>query len=221
MTSMVMGLLLAAGTVALLDWTILARAPVPTAGVAAVPRGGFVTKPLVLLLLIAAALVLEPAVAVQRIWFVAALLLSLAGDVALLAPERGFLPGLGAFAAAHLAYIAGMLSRDQAPGGVAAGVVLVVLAASFVGVRIVVGAAQWRGWKLALPVGIYLAVISGMVVVAFGTANWAAMSGAVLLYASDAVLGWNRFICPIRRGRLLTRIPYHLGQAALLISLLG
>jgi uncharacterized membrane protein YhhN len=43
--------------------------------------------------------------------------------------------------------------------------------------------------------------------------------GAVLLFASDGILGWNRFVVPLRHGRLLTRIPYHLGQGLLILAL--
>jgi uncharacterized membrane protein YhhN len=58
-----------------------------------------------------------------------------------------------------------------------------------------------------------------MVVVAGQTDLILARVGAVLLYASDGVLGWNRFVTPIRQGRLLTRIPYHLGQGLMVLSL--
>ncbi|MDQ2727613.1 MAG: lysoplasmalogenase [Actinomycetota bacterium] len=44
---------------------------------------------------------------------------------------------------------------------------------------------------------------------------------AVLFYASDATLAWDRFVGPLRRGRLAVIVTYHLGQAGLVVSLAG
>ena len=70
-----------------------------------------IAKPGTMVALIVAALVLDPSAAAAdaRPWFVAALVLSLAGDVLLLLPERWFIGGLVAFLAAHLAYIVGLV----------------------------------------------------------------------------------------------------------------
>jgi len=46
-------------------------------------------------------------------WLRAGLLCSLAGDVALLWPEPGFLPGLVSFLAAHVCYIVGFCTRKR------------------------------------------------------------------------------------------------------------
>jgi len=209
-TSITAGLMAAAGLVAVVDWVALAgdRRSV-----------GLVTKPAVILLLLAAALAVTPINSQQRTFFVAALALSAAGDVALLASPRWFAVGLGAFLLAHLAYIGGLLQVRGSGESVAAGVVFVVLAGIFMGIPIVLGAARKRGVALGVAVGAYLATISAMVVVAGQTDLILARVGAVLLYASDGVLGWNRFVTPIRQGRLLTRIPYHLGQGLMVLSL--
>ena len=68
----------------------------------------YLCKPLTLVLLIACALALDPADAAVRAWFVAALVLSLAGDVFLMLPKDLFVLGLGSFLLGHLAYIVGM-----------------------------------------------------------------------------------------------------------------
>jgi uncharacterized membrane protein YhhN len=209
-TSITAGLMAAAGLVAVVDWVALAgdRRSV-----------GLVTKPAVILLLLAAALAVTPINPQQRTFFVAALALSAAGDAALLASPRWFVVGLGAFLLAHLAYIGGLLQVRGSGESVAAGVVFVVLAGIFMGIPIVLGAARKRGVALGVAVVAYLATISAMVVVAGQTDLILARVGAVLLYASDGVLGWNRFVTPIRQGRLLTRIPYHLGQGLMVLSL--
>ncbi len=75
--------------------------------------------------------------------------------------------------------------------------------------------------RLGAPVAIYMAVISFMVVSAFGTALPFAIVGAVLFYISDGVLGWNRFVDPLPHGRLIVMTTYHLGQIGLVLALVG
>ena len=48
-----------------------------------------------------------------------------------------------------------------------------------------------------------------------------AIAGALLFYASDAILAWDRFVAPKRWGRVATHVTYHTGQALLVLSLLG
>jgi uncharacterized membrane protein YhhN len=45
--------------------------------------------------------------------------------------------------------------------------------------------------------------------------------GAVLFVTSDVVLAWNKFVSPIRRGRLILMVTYHLGQIALIAGAVG
>ena len=69
----------------------------------------YVCKPATLVALIFAAGLLDPAADAhtRRVWFVAALVCSLAGDVLLMLPEDLFVPGLAAFLVGHLAYVVG------------------------------------------------------------------------------------------------------------------
>ena len=210
MMSIAAGLITAAGLIAVMDWVALAGDR---------RRAGLATKPAVILLLLAAAATVAPVNSEQRTLFVAALALSAAGDVALLAPPRWFVIGLGAFLLAHLAYIGGLLQVQGSGESVLAGLVFVGLAGIFMGIPIVLGAGRKRGVALGVAVVAYLATISTMVVVAGQSDLILARVGAVLIYASDGVLGWNRFVTPIRQGRLLTRIPYHLGQGLMVLSL--
>jgi uncharacterized membrane protein YhhN len=45
--------------------------------------------------------------------------------------------------------------------------------------------------------------------------------GAVLFVASDIVLAWDKFVNPVRRGRLVVMMTYHLGQFALIAGAVG
>lgn len=179
------------------------------------------SKPAVLLLLIGAALALTPASSEQRAWFVAALVLSLVGDVALLAPPKWFVAGLAAFLVAHLAYVVGLL-LEPGPGESALfGLLLAGIGGAALGVPIIRGALRRRGAVLAAATAAYLLAISATVVAAGASGDPVARIGAVALYASDGILGWNRFVRPLPQGRLLTRVPYHAGQALMVLSLLA
>jgi uncharacterized membrane protein YhhN len=171
--------------------------------------------------LVLAALALMPEAADQRLWFAAALGLSLAGDVALLAPPRWFGAGLVFFLGAHLLYVAGLLAEPGASAWPVLGLLIVTVGGLLVGVPIVAGTARSRGPWLAMAVVAYLTTISATVIAADASADAVARVGALALYASDAVLGWNRFVRPIPLGRLLTRVPYHAGQALMVLSLIG
>ena len=180
------------------------------------------TKPAVLALLIAGALTLEPASPDQRGAFAGALLLSLSGDVALLAPgRRWFAFGLGAFLLAHGTYVIGLLLEPDAGGSPLVGLVLAGAGAALVGVTIVRATRRHHGRAEALAVAAYVVAISATVVAATASGDVLAAAGAAALYASDGILGWNRFVHPIPAGRLLTRIPYHIGQALMVVSLLA
>ena len=187
----------------------------------------FVAKPAVMVALVGLAVALVPGSSASdaaRPWFVAALLLSLAGDVLLMLPRERFVGGLIAFLLAHLAYIVGLgviaLVSGVVPVGVVIGLVVVGSIVLFVGLPVVRAVRLGRP-RLVVPVVAYLAVISSMVVVACATGRPVAIAGALLFYASDAILAWDRFVTPKRWGRVATHVTYHAGQALLVLSLLG
>jgi uncharacterized membrane protein YhhN len=150
------------------------------------------------------------------------LILSLAGDVFLMLPGNWFLAGLVAFLVAHLAYIGGF----NADGftlpwrSLLFGLVILIFAVPIY-LRIRSGLISGGNQSLILPVTAYVIIISFMVFSAsttFYKEDWSNQAsilvflGAVLFFASDAVLAWNRFVSPIRQGSLITIIPYHLAQ---------
>jgi uncharacterized membrane protein YhhN len=177
------------------------------------------SKPLTLVALIGAAIALDPADPAVRVWFVVALVLSLAGDVLLMLPGDHFVPGLGAFLLAHLAYVVGLAVAGLDPLGVLEGLLVVGAAFGVVGSRLVAGIRASEP-AMAGPVTAYMGVISAMVVCAFGTGDGVAIAGAVLFYVSDALIGWGRFVRPFDWGRLAVMVTYHVGQVLLVLSLL-
>jgi uncharacterized membrane protein YhhN len=165
------------------------------------------------------AVALDPEIHGRRVWFVVALVLSLAGDVFLMLPRDLFLAGLASFLLAHVAYVTG-LRVHGAPGRavlVAAVAVSVVVVA--VGSRVVSAVRQGPQRELAAPVVVYMVVISAMVTCALATGNVLAAAGASLFFASDALIAWNRFVTPLAWAPVAIMVTYHLGQVGLVTSL--
>lgn len=173
------------------------------------------TKPAALIALIGVAVTLEPFDSTIRTWMVIGLVLSLAGDVFLLLPEKWFVAGLSSFLLGHIAYVVAMQLAPRSVPMSLLGLAVVVVSVAVVGRRIVSGVASGENRDMVAPVIAYLVVISAMVVSAFGTSAPWAIAGAGLFYASDATLAWNRFLERRRFGPVAVMVTYHLGQAGL------
>jgi uncharacterized membrane protein YhhN len=138
---------------------------------------------------------------------------------------------LGAFLLAHIAYIIGFNSPPPPFNGITFVVALIVWTTALPLVRrILQGVAQMGLRRLILPVRIYAVAISLMLFSALITlfrTDWLSVPaylvsiGAVLFITSDVVLAWNKFVKPIRRGRLILMITYHIGQFALIAGAIG
>ena len=200
----------AAAAFALVDWVGVVRDD---------RRLRWIGKPGVMVALIAAALLADDAPAAVRTWFVIALVLSLVGDVALLLRDRWFPLGLAAFLLAHLAYIAGMAQLDLE---LTPWILTVVVAAAVLGPPLL-GAVKTGQPNLLGPVVAYLVVISAMAITAWCTGEPWLIVAAALFFASDAMLGWGRFVAPTRStrrgpgverlGALAVMVTYHGAQA--------
>jgi uncharacterized membrane protein YhhN len=148
-----------------------------------------------------------------RTWVIAGLLLSLVGDIALLLPKEGFLPGLIAFLLAHLAYlvaftrVAKFASRPLCFGVYA----------------LVAGAILWQLWP-GVPGGLRIPVIAYVVCLAAMAAQaavvWRAGAprggvlalGGALFVASDALLATNKFMAPLPAASLWILASYWAAQ---------
>ncbi len=115
----------------------------------------------------------------------AGMALSGLGDTALLVAENSeswFVPGMGAFAAAHACYITA-LARDGAARGVRPRA-----AAGYAALWAVLIAVLWRKLgSLRVPVAAYSLLLVSMAVLASGR-NRAAAAGGALFVASDALI---------------------------------
>lgn len=180
-------------------------------------------KPLVLAALMLTAWFMGAGESTTGWWLLAALLLSLLGDVALLSDSTArFAMGLTSFLLAHVAFVVAFVHAGMpGPGLALVGVVLVSALAAVVGRRVVPAAAREGGLALGAAVTAYLAVIAAMVVTAWATGRPLVALGATAFMVSDAVLALARFVRVRRFGALAVMVTYHLGQVVIVIGLLG
>ncbi len=203
------------------DWVAVARGS---------NKAEYVLKPLATVLFIAAAVALRSGPPFVR-WAltVAALVASLGGDVFLMMLKDLFVAGLGSFLVAHGCYVAAFnLTRPPFPLILFAAVgVLVVAAPVFLAIR---RGMLRRGHPELVPaVAVYVLALSATVASAIGTAGREgfdaaqsafAITGALLFYGSDGMIGWTRFVSPLPAQQVLIMVTYHLAQAFLILGLL-
>ena len=179
----------------------------------ATPWLSFAFKPLATIVIIAFARQRRAGRADVRCWVLVGLVLSLGGDIALLWPNAGFLPGLVSFLFAHLAYLIGF-TRDRRFAAARMPFVLYALAAG--GIL----ALLWPGvpGELRLPVAIYVLCLASMAAQAavlwrtgVERAGVLALGGA-LFVASDALLATNRFAAAFPAASLWNLATYWLAQ---------
>lgn len=202
-------LLVAAGAVAVADWVCVWRRPC---------RAEVVLKPLVLVLLVGAALAADAPSGAQQAVFVVALALSLAGDVLLLPQVDRFVPGLVAFLLAHLAYVVGFWLEPADPSTHLWPMLVLALLLGGAGPRIVAGVRRQEP-ALVVPVIAYMAVIGWMVVTAGLSGDPIGSLGAVTFAISDAVLAADRFDRRRRWAPVAVMATYHVAQGLLVASL--
>ncbi len=163
-------------------------------------------------------------------WFGLGVLFSLAGDVFLLWLDRFFLFGLAVFLLAHLAYLVGFNTPLQPINlWTLLLAVMVGIGAARVMRRLLAGVHAAGESRLAVPVLVYGVVISLMLLSALMTLSnmyWNGMAavlvalGAFLFYLSDIVLAWNKFIVPMKNGRVMNIALYHAGQFLLVAGVI-
>jgi len=133
--------------------------------------------------------------------------------------------GLIAFLVAHVAYLIGFNTPfPETPGIWAFGIAIVVGLSAVRLLRRIVAGVRTKQARLVTPVIIYSTVITLMLLSALFTLfrpDWNSSSaylvslGAFLFYLSDIILAWNKFVAPIKNGRMLNIGLYHLGQIAI------
>jgi uncharacterized membrane protein YhhN len=173
------------------------------------------TKPVVTVLLVVAAAVLDADPNGARWWFVAALVCCLAGDVALLPRVDRFPVGLGSFLAGHVLFAAGAVVI----GVRWAWLVLPLVVVGALGALVVRPMLRGAGGLAPAVVAYFVAIgVSGSMVAVTGR-PWA-LVGATAFTVSDSILGWNRFVRPVRWAPVAVMVTYHLALLGLVLALL-
>lgn len=213
--------------IAVLDWVAVAKGW---------KKVEYIAKPAAMLVLLGALSLVGGFGSLPLICFGLGIFFSLAGDVFLMISyarfsDRWFIPGLAAFLLAHVTYIIGLNipMPDVSPlWSLGLGIILALTAARLLR-RILAGVSQKGLGRLIRPVALYGMTITLMLLSALLTlfSSWwnayAAVlvsSGAILFYFSDTLLAWNKFVTPVKNGRLVDMILYHLGQFALVAGVI-
>jgi uncharacterized membrane protein YhhN len=204
---------------ALLACAALSIASAPWA--LAQPWLNVVFKPLATLVIIARAWPRGREQPLVRRWLLIGLLFSLAGDIALLWPQRGFLPGLVSFLLAHLAYLVAFTRLER----------LAARGLPFVAYALVAGAILawlWPGVPAALRAPVVAYVVCLATMAAQAAVLWqqaqprgaAVALGGLLFVCSDALLATNRFAQPLPASSLWILATYWTAQWCI-VSLLA
>jgi uncharacterized membrane protein YhhN len=145
-------------------------------------------------------------------------------------PKDMFIFGLLSFLVGHVCYILGL--NNIAPYiNLWGGFLVILLGAYLVWLypKLAGGLNEKAKTALKIPVLIYSLVISLMVYSALMTwtrPGWSSVAallvslGAVLFFASDSMLAWDRFLKPLSHARLRVMLTYHLGQIGIIVGAL-
>ncbi len=151
------------------------------------------------------------------------LFFSLGGDVALMfISSKAFLAGVACFLLAQVVYGVTFATRGALAGSwLGTAIVMLLLFAALMAYL------YPHLGKMRLPVLVYAAVISFMVLAAVGTRrsprfgatqSWLVAVGAILFYISDVILAVNKFAHPFKYARLANLSAYYAGQLLIALS---
>lgn len=181
----------------------------------------YVFKPLTMLIIIAMLLLAEIGDVGHLI--LAALLFSLLGDVFLMLPKKPIAPALGSFLIAHILFVVEFTQRVPLQWSWALGLVTVGI---IVWAGLVASKLLPNLGKLLIPGIIYFSAISlmvffaGNVFLSSAAGGGLLIAGALLFFASDTALAFNRFGTPWRSAQLIILATYFSGQFLITASAL-
>lgn len=198
-------LLALVGVVAAVDWFALATRNRQLERVA---------KPLVMVGLILVAITSDLE-GWPLVWLCLGLAAGLVGDVLLLPDIDQFIGGLAAFLFGHLTYIGLALWFGTSTWLLVVGLLMMSALVMTAGTKITDAVQQT---PLFVPVVAYVVAIGLSTALMIGTGRWLMVAGAMLFALSDTLLGWGRFVEPIKGGRVAVHVTYHLGQAFITVG---
>jgi len=164
-------------------------------------------------------------------WFGAALVLSLVGDVFLLLEKRFFMPGLAMFLLAHICFIIGFTDLSLPLTWVSLVVLVAVAVAAFLDLRPVIRALgkDEESKAMVRPVALYGSFLALMVISAllnFQRPEWhlapsiITAVGALLFGVSDSILARVKFMNAGRLAHTLEMVAYLSAQVLIAYGVL-
>lgn len=167
----------------------------------------------------------------QALWFGLGLVFSVVGDVLLLFPgERMFIGGLASFQLTQVCYLFGFSAQllDLTAWSLVLLFLILLNAARLL--RRIAGTMRAAGQnRMIYPVILYGLTISLMLYAAMSTISdpdWGTGAailtslGAFLFWISDLMIAWNKFVTPLKSGRLPILVTYQLGQILLIAGVI-
>ena len=177
-------------------------------------RGELITKPLVTGLLVVAAALTTAHPDGAKPWFEAALVACLIGDIALLPMIDNFVAGLASFLIGHILFGIGGVVIGPHWSWLPAPLLAAVAVHAVLAPQILRGSGE-----LKPAVAAYLVFITAMAVVLCMTGRPWAIFGALAFMFSDSILGWNKFVRPIRHEAVAVMVTYHAALFGLVLAL--
>ena len=210
MTVVAWVLLGVAAAAAVIDWVSVVRGSKPLE---------YFAKPATTIALLGVALAVDPAHHDVRVWFAAALVASLVGDVFLMVSGDRFVFGLGSFLVAQVLFTIGFSLHAGTATEYVVGVAIVSVLSTVLCSRFIRALRRAGRTELVVPVVCYMLAIAAMVASAIASGNVYAIVGALLFMASDSWIAENRFVEEHRWGQLVIMVTYHAALAGLVVSL--
>lgn len=199
-----------AGIAAVIDWWGVSKERVSVE---------FISKPLVIVALIGAALAIDASDGIVRGLVLAALGAALVGDVVLSTPDARFEAGVFALMVAHVLYIIAFLESGTLVLGIEITSGLLITAVGLGAMPQILAGAREHGRVVFVGVMVFGVLAATMATLGAATAEPAAAIGGALFLTSDALLSWNRFVTSAPGGRALVHATDHLGQMGLVLWL--
>ena len=199
-----------AGIAAVIDWWGVSKERVSVE---------FISKPLVIVALIGAALAIDASDGIVRGLVLAALGAALVGDVVLSTTDARFEAGVFALMVAHVLYIDAFLESGTLVLGIEITSGLLITAVGLGAMPQILAGAREHGRVVFVGVMVFGVLAATMATLGAATAEPAAAIGGALFLTSDALLSWNRFVTSAPGGRALVHATDHLGQMGLVLWL--
>ena len=179
----------------------------------------YVCKPLATVAFLGVAIAILNADGVPQTWRIIAFVFCLLGDVFLMLPRDGFVPGLASFAIAQICFAVSLLNEDVTTLRLLVGIAIVVPATLVLARRFIRHISVEGHKELVIPVMVYMIVIAAMAASAIAGATAIGIVGAIFFMLSDSLIAEQRFVKERSWQPVGIMVTYHVALAGLALGL--